>query len=141
MRSMNAGRRFFDTNVLLYLHSSADRRKQTIARQIFQECRDTGVIVLSTQVVQEFYVVGLRKLLISPEILRRLTVDLLDLFVEPIEPAHILQAIWNRENYQISFWDALILAAAGAAGASILYTEDLNHGQLYGQVRVENPFR
>ena len=105
------------------------------------ECRDNGVIVVSTQVVQEFYVVGLRKLLIAPEILRRLTVDLLDLFVEQIEPAHILQAIWNREHYQISFWDALILAAADASGASILYTEDLNHGQMYGGVRAENPFR
>jgi predicted nucleic acid-binding protein len=138
---MNEGKRFFDTNVLLYLHSSADQRKQAIARRILQECRDNGVIVVSTQVVQEFYVVGLRKLLIAPAVLRRLTVDLLDLFVEQIEPAHILQAIWNCEHYQISFWDALIVAAADASGASILYTEDLNHGQLYGRVRAENPFR
>ncbi len=138
---MNAGKRFFDTNVLLYLHSSADQRKQAIARRTLQECRDNGVIVVSTQVVQEFYVVGLRKLLIAPDVLRRLTVDLLDFFVEQIEPAHILQAIWNSEHYQISFWDALILAAADSSGASILYTEDLNHGQLYGRVRAENPFR
>ena len=45
------------------------------------------------------------------------------------------------ERYRISFWDACVLAAAERLGAPILYTEDLNHGQSYGSVRVDNPFR
>ena len=46
-----------------------------------------------------------------------------------------------EERYQISFWDALILAAAESGGAGVVYTEDLNHGQRYGSVLVQNPFR
>ena len=46
-----------------------------------------------------------------------------------------------EEHYRISFWDGLVLAAAEAGGAQLVYTEDLNHGQKYGAVTVENPFR
>jgi predicted nucleic acid-binding protein len=138
---MNAGKAFFDTNVLLYIYSAADLRKQAIARQVFKECRDSGRIVLSTQVVQEFHAVGSRKLRIPQETLRTLTTGLLDLPLEQVEPAHIRRALWGEEHYRISFWDALILAAAESARAGILYTEDLNDGQQYGTVRVENPFR
>jgi predicted nucleic acid-binding protein len=52
-----------------------------------------------------------------------------------------MSAIQNEERYQISFWDALILAAADSGGAEVLYTEDLNDGQQYGSVLVRNPFR
>jgi predicted nucleic acid-binding protein len=53
----------------------------------------------------------------------------------------ILAALAIEERYQISFWDALIVAATEAAGAQVLYTEDLSDGQQYGQVVVRNPFR
>ena len=137
---MSAGKAFIDTNVLLYMHSVADARKKAVAKNVFQECLDSGRIVLSTQVVQEFHAAGLRKLQLPRETLRRLTIGLLDLPLIQIEPAHIRRALWGEEHYQISFWDALILAAAESAGAEVLYTEDLNDGQQYGPVRVENPF-
>ena len=57
-----------------------------------------------------------------------------------IGPDHIARALENEGRYQISFWDALILSAAEAGGADLLYTEDLNHGQKYGSVVVRNPF-
>ena len=58
-----------------------------------------------------------------------------------IDADSILAALATEERYQISFWDALIVAAAETAGAQVLYTEDLNDGQRYGQVVVRNPFR
>jgi len=138
---MNAGKAFFDTNVLLYMHSVADLRKQGRAQQVFEECLDSGRLVLSTQVVQEFHAAGLRKLAIPLDALRVLTTALLDLPLVEVGPTHIRKALWGEEHYHISFWDALILAAAEASGAEVLYTEDLNDGQQYGTIRVENPFR
>ncbi len=137
---MNAGKRFFDTNVLLYMYSAADRRKQALARELFRKELHGGRIVLSTQVVQEFYAAGLRKLRIPRETLRALIRGLLDLHLVSVEASHIRRALELEEQYQTSFWDALILAAAESGGAEVLYTEDLNDGQEYGSVRVENPF-
>ena len=91
--------------------------------------------------VQEFHAAGARKIAIPREALRVLTLALLDLPLVSVGPSHIRQALWGEEHYRISFWDALILAAAESAGAEILYTEDLNDGQQYGTVRVKNPFR
>lgn len=71
----------------------------------------------------------------------RIVRSLLDLPVVIIDADSILAALATEERYQISFWDALIVAAAETAGAQVLYTEDLNDGQRYGQVVVRNPFR
>jgi predicted nucleic acid-binding protein len=70
-----------------------------------------------------------------------LTTALLDLPLVHVGPAHIGKALWGEEHYQVSFWNALVLAAAESAGAEFLYTEDLNDGQRYGTVKIENPFR
>jgi predicted nucleic acid-binding protein len=69
------------------------------------------------------------------------TAALLDSPLIVVGPSQITAAIQNEERYQISFWDALILAAAESGGAEVLYTEDLNHGQQYGTVLARNPFR
>ena len=68
------------------------------------------------------------------------TAALMDLPLVRIDTNHIQEALRGEDRYQISFWDALIVAAAEAGGAHVLYTEDLNNGQQYGSVRVENPF-
>jgi predicted nucleic acid-binding protein len=138
---MNAGRTFFDTNVLLYMHSAADPRKQARAQEIFDEFTSSGRILLSTQVVQEFFSAGSRKLALPHRALRQVTASFLELPLVHIGGPHILRAMDTMEQYGISFWDALILAAAESGGAGILFTEDLNHGQQYGKVMVQNPFR
>ena len=135
------GKAFLDTNVLLYMHSSADRRKQAVAQQVFETCVKSGRIVISTQVIQEFHAAGTRKLMLPRQVLRTLTTSLLDLPMVHVGSSHIERALWAEEYYQVSFWDALILAAAESAGADVLYTEDLSDGQQYGSVRAENPFR
>ena len=58
-----------------------------------------------------------------------------------IDREDIVRAIDGSVIWQISFWDALILTAASKARCSIVYSEDLNDGQAYGDVRVVNPFR
>lgn len=138
---MSGDKSFFDTNVLLYMHSVADPGKQAIAQQVFRECAAGGRIIISTQVVEEFHSAGRRKLRLPVDQMRLLTTDLLDLPMVEIAAVHILMALEYEEQYQVSFWDALILAAANWADVPVLYTEDLNDGQLYGGVRVENPFR
>jgi len=138
---MSGAKAFFDTNVLLYMYSTADLGKQARARDLFQQCGDSGRIVVSTQVVQEFFVAGLRKLALPRQVLRRATSALLELPLVLVGPPHISKAIQDEEHYRISFWDALILAAAESGGAQVLYTEDLSDGQQYGTVLVLNPFR
>ncbi len=138
---MNGASAFFDTNVLLYMYGGADLGKQMQAKELFRQYTHVNRMLLSTQVVQEFYVAGSRKLGMPLRELQNVTAALLDCPLVIIGPAHITSAIHAEERYKISFWDALILAAAESGGAEVLYTEDLNDGQQYGPVVVRNPFR
>ncbi len=133
------GRAFFDTNVLLYLYGG-DASKRSRAKELFQEYADAGQLVLSTQVVQEFYAAGSRKLGMPRRELREAVSAMLDFPLVVIGPPHILVALEVEEQYRISWWDALIVSAAESAEAEILFTEDLNNGQRYGSVEVRNPF-
>lgn len=137
---MNVARSFFDTNILLYLYSDANPDKQKRARELYREQALSGTILVSTQVIQEFYAAATRKLAIPRPTVRALTEALFELPLVIVTPAHIHSAMDNELRYRISFWDGLILAAAEAGGAGVLYTEDLNDGQQYGAVLVRNPF-
>ena len=137
---MNAGKAFFDTNVLLYIYSSADLRKQARARDLYREYALAGRLLLSTQVIQEFFVAGLRKLMLPREQVREVTLALLDSLLVIVGPAHIRAALEKENRYHISFWDALIVAAAESGSAEVLYTEDLSDGQQYDSVLARNPF-
>jgi len=134
-------RAFFDTNIFLYIYSSADRRKQTHALELYREHAQEGRMLLSTQVVQEFIVAALRKLQLPPQRVHEVALTLLDSPLVVIEAPHIRAALDKADQYKISFWDALIIAAAESGGAEVLYTEDLNDGQQYGAVIARNPFR
>jgi predicted nucleic acid-binding protein len=137
---MNGGKAFFDTNILLYMHG-ADISKRAIARELFDRYALSETMLLSTQVVQEFYAVGSRKLGMPHEEVKDATASLLGYPLVVNGPVQILAALQIEERYNISFWDALIVAAAESGGADVLYTEDLNDGQQYGSVMVRNPFR
>jgi predicted nucleic acid-binding protein len=130
---------FLDTSVLLYLYGGAVA-KRARAQDLLREYSRDGSILVSTQVVQEFYAAGSQKLGMPRRELREATTALLDLPLV-VGASHILAAIEAEGRYQISFWDALILAAAECGGATVVFTEDLNDGQQYGAVKVRNPFR
>jgi predicted nucleic acid-binding protein len=138
---MNAAKSFFDTNILLYIYSDADPDKQKRARELYREHASSGAILVSTQVIQEFYAAATRKLALPRLTVRALTEALFELPLVIVTPTHIHSAMDNELRYQISFWDGLILAKAEAGGAEVLYTEDLNGGQQYGGVLAQNPFR
>jgi predicted nucleic acid-binding protein len=137
---MNGAKAFFDTNVLLYMYGG-DVGKRTRAKELFREYTRAGRMLVSTQVVQEFYAAGSRKLGMPRPELRDAARALLDCPLVVVGPSHILSAMQNEERHKVSFWDALILAAAESGGAEVLYTEDLNDGQQYGAVQARNPFR
>lgn len=130
---------FFDTNILLYIYGE-DAPKRSRATTLFHRHTLSNELLVSTQVVQEFYAAGSRKLGIPRATLREIVLALLELPLVILTPSHITRALDNEATHRVSFWDALILAAAEAGGAELLYTEDLNHGQKYGAVVVCNPF-
>lgn len=138
---MSAGRAFLDTNVLVYAVDEGEPEKQAVARNLLESAGENE-FVLSTQVLGEFYVVVTRKLEVplSEEIAAQ-AVDLLGaVAVVPTDAGLVKAAIRIGRRSQISYWDALVVAAAEAAGCERLLSEDLGDGQSIGEVRVENPF-
>jgi predicted nucleic acid-binding protein len=136
-----SGLAFFDTNVLVYMHDPRAAYKRAVALNLFRRHMYSETLVISTQVLQEFYVTVSRKIEnIKTGQARAITAEYARLTVVTIHPEHVLLAIDLRSRRQISFWDSLILVAAKAAGASLVLSEDLSHRQVYDGVRVENPF-
>lgn len=136
-------RAFVDTNVLLYAYDASETVKQPVARATLERLwRDRNGAV-STQVLTEFYNAATRKL--DPPMSRAGAREIIALYtawpVIVLEPALILAATRIEEEHQLSLWDALVIEAARVAGAERLLTEDLQHGQVIGGVRIENPFR
>lgn len=134
---------FVDTNVLVYAHDKTDPVKQAVAQAALEQLWSQRSGVLSTQILQEFYVVATarQKLAMTPGEAREI-VELYSTWpVVLIEPPLILTASRLHEQQSMSFWDALVVEAASVAGAGRLLTEDLTHGQEIQGVRIENPFR
>lgn len=134
-------RTFVDTNVLVYAVDRADAAKQARALEIL-EADGAERLVISTQVLCELYVVVTRKLaqpLDEEEAAGRVG-DLAKLPTVATDTKLVETAIARSRESRISFWDALIVAAAETAGCGRLLSEDLSHGSTLGSVTVENPF-
>jgi predicted nucleic acid-binding protein len=129
-----------DTNVLIYAISSASEDKAKRERSLALVA--AGHFGVSGQILQEFFVTATRKIrtkLTAAEALA-LVIQLAEQPCVATDAALVMRAIETSVAYQISYWDGAILAAAEALGAPVLFTEDLNHGQSYGAVKVVNPF-
>ena len=136
-------RYFVDTNILMYAHDAAAGEKHQRAKALVEQLWETRSGVVSTQVLQEL-AVNLRRKVRKPlnaTATRDVVSDYLVWQVVVNGGDSILEALDFEERYQVSFWDALIIQAAHAAGAETLYSEDLSDGQRYGGVTVKNPFR
>lgn len=140
-RTVLSDRVFVDTNVFVYADDADAGGKRDRARSILSELVSAGRAVVSTQVLQEFYVVATRKLSIPPDRARSRIEVLSRLHVVLIRPELVLGAIDLHRLHALSFWDALVLRCASVAGCSRVLSEDLNHGQIIDGVRIENPFR
>lgn len=131
---------FLDTNILVY--AAAGRGRDEPKRLRALRLIDTEEFATSTQVLQEFYVTVVRKAKrpLSPEEALEWIEQLSVFPCKPIDRELVQVSIELSERFRISYWDAAILAAAMAQGAHTVYSEDLNDGQLYDEVRVVNPF-
>jgi predicted nucleic acid-binding protein len=130
---------FLDTNILIYAASGkkSEPRKWTISLDLFESPH----AAISGQVLAEFYATVLRRnYLDAPSAARWLDTLSMMPFVD-LNASLVLEGAAIARRYKISYWDGAIVAASKRCGADALYTEDLNHGQLYEGVRVINPFR
>jgi predicted nucleic acid-binding protein len=134
---------FFDTNILVYLFDGSAPAKQRRARELLGDHTRAGETLLSTQVLQEFYVAATRKLAtpLDPGVAYEAVREFAVLPTVRVDIPLILSAIQLGQQRQISFWDALIIRSAIEGGASTLYSEDLQHGQSFETVTVRNPLR
>ena len=134
---------FVDTNILVYAHDLTQGAKHERAQALIQKLWDAGNGVLSTQVLQELCVSLRRKAArpLSPEGMRKVIEDYSSWEIVVNTAESVLEALDLELRHKISFWDALIVQAAGSCGAEVLYSEDLSDGQSYGEVRVINPLK
>ncbi len=133
---------FVDSNVLVYAHDLDADEKNRKAGKIIRDLWTKRNGVVSTQVLQEFYVNVTRKIpqplekSKAREVIRNYSLWQ----TEIIESSDVFRASEIEESNQINFWDALIIVTAEKGGASVLLSEDLNAGQVIGGVIIENPF-
>lgn len=130
---------FADTNIWVYTFDRADPDKRRKAAAALA----AEPIVVSTQVMSEFFVVVTRKLAtpLSPAAARAVVADMARLHVVAVDAALVDAAIEASSAWAVSYWDALIVRAAESAGCDRLLTEDLVHGTRYGSVVAQDPFR
>ena len=137
---MTAGKVFLDTNVLVYAQDQDAPKKRKRSRDLIAAVVASGTGVISTQVLQEFYVTATRKMGVAPLAAKTVVQSFRIFEVLQISPELIEQAIDRSVLSQLSFWDALIVSASASSGCTTIYSEDFNAGQLIDGVRIVNPF-
>jgi predicted nucleic acid-binding protein len=134
-------RRFVDSNIWVYRVDSGEPAKQARARAVLDPAA-AGDLVISSQVLDEFYVTVTRKLArpMTTTDAEALVDEMRRLEVVAVNGDHVATAIAGAREWGISYWDALIVATAQSADCTVLLSEDLANGVEYGGLRVENPF-
>lgn len=131
---------FLDTNVILYADDAARPAKRRVAVELFADLAKRRAVVVSTQVLQEYFAAATRKLGVDAATARRRIELLARMQVVLPDVPDILAAIDLHRLHRIAFWDALIIRAAQAAGCDTLYSEDMQDGRSFDGVRIRNPF-
>ena len=140
--SAYTSRNFLDTNVLVYGYDRRDPAKMARALDLLSDAIESGTGVVSAQVLSEFFNVVTRRLPdpLSFEVAGTIVGEIAAMPVVEIDAALVQRAIGVCRRYRISYWDALIVAAAERARCSRILSEDLNPEQSYDGVVVVNPF-
>ncbi|HUB58992.1 MAG TPA: PIN domain-containing protein [Candidatus Micrarchaeia archaeon] len=134
---------FLDTNVFVYEDSPSHPAKQAIAMRLIEGAFASGNGVVSFQVVQEFFSVAFRRFhppMSYTEAERKLAITFAPLRMVHSSYSLYQHALVLTRKYSLSWYDSLIVAAALEGDCRILYTEDLQHGQKFDRLRVQNPF-
>lgn len=141
--SGTSDRTFVDTNVLIYAHDVDAGRKHEVAKHLLRGLWEERAGILSTQVLQEFYVNATRK--IRKPLTKAEARSVVDTYapwcVEGTTTTDLSAALQIEDQARVGFWDALIIAVAARAGARQLVSEDLNAGQSIAGVAIHNPFK
>ena len=137
------GKTFVDTNIMVYAYDLDAGSKRDVASKSIKDLWQNQKGVISTQVLQEFYVNVTQKISdpLSGADARTVLKDYLHWQIELNGPETIFSASEIQEQYRLSFWDALIIASAIQGRAVKILTEDLNHGQVIEGILIENPLR
>lgn len=133
---------FFDTNVLVYAFDKSEPDKGAIARRLIRDFGTEGNLVLSTQVLQEFYVTvtKARKLMLPKKQAEDIVNDLAQFSLVQVDKDIIFRAMKRHQSDTFSFWDSLIVEAALQSGCSRLLSEDMQNGLIIDSLSISNPF-
>ncbi len=131
---------FFDTNIFVYADDASAPAKQECAIQLITDYQRSGLLVVSIQVLQEYFAAATRKLGVAPETAQQKVQLLARARVVRFVEDDVIAAIELHRLNRVSFWDAMIVHAARLAGTDLLYSEDLQHGAIMAGVRISNPF-
>lgn len=133
---------FLDTNIFAYMFDARAAQKAEKARRLIKEAVSTRKGVVSQQVVQEFFNLAFRKF--QPAMTLAEAEDYLSTMFQPLLVVQSVQtykeALQLHSRYRLPWYDSVIVAAARESGCEILYTEDFQHEQRFGELRVKNPF-
>src|SRR6516162_1498878 len=138
-----SARFFLDTNIFVYSFDRSSAAKSRRAAQLIRQAVSTSKGIVSYQVVQEFFNLALRRFaqpMNVPEAEQYLGAIFRPLLAVQSSPALISEALRLTARHRLSWFDSLIVAAAIEGGCGVLYSEDLQHGQRFGELKVENPF-
>jgi len=139
---MKGDKVFLDTNLLLYAFDVGSPAKHAIAVRILENLWKSGYGILSTQVLQEFFVNVTKKIPkpLPVAVGRDIVEDFLKWKVVTVEGRTILRAIDLQQKHKYAFWDSLVIQSAIEGGAGLLLSEDFRDGQKIGDLTIRNPF-
>lgn len=134
--------RFFDTNILVYAATFQDLRKKAIAVELLQHAMKVNHDgVISTQVLQEMNCTLLRKFKFPVEAIDEVMTCYVELLASDVTVDVVRRALTIQEEYQLQYYDALIVATASKLGCTEIVSEDLDDSREYCGMAVVNPFR
>lgn len=132
---------FLDTNILVYCLDNNNPVKKKKARELLRHVKKTGQGVISTQVLQEFHVAAVKKMMVDPLLSKEIMTSFSHFEVISVDTEMIIKAVDCQVIHKLSYWDSLIILAAEKSGCGILWSEDLADGALIRNVRILNPFK
>lgn len=134
---------FLDTNIIVYAHDRSSVKKNTIAKDIMDYLWQSKKGVISVQVLQEFFITVIKKILkpLSIKDARKILEYLVHWDLVVNDEYITLKAIDIQEKYELSFWDSLIIQAAIQGKTYLLFSEDLPDGQVIESIKIVNPFK
>lgn len=134
---------FLDTNVIVYAFDQSFPEKAKIARRLITDGAADKQAIISYQVVQEFINValrGFRLAIVKSDLESFVLTALFPMMAISSSPSLVIEALRLHGENQLSWYDALIIAAALQGGCKVLYSEDIQHGRRFGDLVVQNPF-